>query len=189
MTFKQNLITIISSLILSFIFFFIIFLVHNLAFKTYTYKAQYSYICSTLCKYNNMKDLYKDLQEQFVEELDEYETLVNKLSYYDITSEEIESSVKIKRVGNTIVFTVKNKDSQKGFLIYFVMQKLFIDFELEEFNLTFSKTPVFLNYLKYSLFTGAVLGLLFIASDIKLIKIVKKEEVIIDELSEENDEN
>ena len=64
MTFKQNLITIISSIILSFIFFFIIFLVHNLAFKTYTYKAQYSYICSTLCKYNNMKDLYKDLQEQ-----------------------------------------------------------------------------------------------------------------------------
>lgn len=189
MTIKQNIKTIIISLILSIVFFFIIFLIHNLAFESYTYKAQYSYLCNKLCKYDNMIDLYIDMSEQLNQELDEYKSLIDKLSYYEITTEEIRESVKIKLSGNTIILSVKNKDAQKGFLIYFVLQKLVNDYDLEEFNLTINKSPNYQNYLKYSIFTGVVLGLLFITSDIKLLNITKKEEEISDELSGGNVES
>lgn len=184
---KQNIVTIIISIILVIIIFSVIYFIHNLIFKSYTYETDYSYICNTIsCEYDNIKDLQKELKEAFQDDknINNIVTNASRISSYGITAKDVKSSISVKRSGDIIKLKIKNKDAQKGFLILYGSHSLLSEYDLVELNTTFNKTPKYYNYFKFSLVTGSLLGLFLISCDISFIN-NKKNEKSNNEIEEE----
>src|SRR5690554_3920247 len=108
---RHNIINVIISIVLVLVIFTIIYLIHNLAFKQYTYNTKYTYICDKYsCKHDDIRDLHIDLEKSFNDE----ETAINiinnisSISEHQITSKEVISSIDINRSGKIIDFKIKN---------------------------------------------------------------------------------